>query len=64
MFWGTLPCYMTLPWYDESTIYVSDVVEDGVLNEQLLRDILPKELAEQILECIQLSQNQERMDRP
>lgn len=55
---------MTLPWYDESTIYVSDVVEDGVLNEQLLRDILPKELAEQILECIQLSQNQERMDRP
>ncbi|XP_075079855.1 uncharacterized protein LOC142165134 [Nicotiana tabacum] len=37
-------------WCDESIKYVEDVVENGTWNEVLLRELLPEELADHILE--------------
>ncbi|KAM3328204.1 hypothetical protein P3S68_033666 [Capsicum galapagoense] len=49
---------------DESILNVAIVVRDNRWNEQLLRNILPRDLAEYIIENIQVPSQLQELDTP
>ncbi|XP_070049029.1 uncharacterized protein [Nicotiana tomentosiformis] len=51
-------------WCDESIKYVDEVMENGTWNEVLLRELLPEEIAEHILEKIAPPAHQSMKDKP
>nr|XP_016462864.1 PREDICTED: uncharacterized protein LOC107785952 [Nicotiana tabacum] len=54
----------TVHWCDESIKYVDEVMENGTWNEVLLRELLPEEIAEHILEKIAPPAHQSMKDKP